>query len=60
MRFKTLLVMGLFASACGCGGDNIADANKNLKPIDPDAAKNLKPAGAGNAGPSAPKAQTPP
>lgn len=44
---------------CGCGGDKIAEENKNLKPVTAKAS-DLQPAGVGkSAGPSQPKASAP-
>ena len=60
MRAKCLTLAVAIGLACGCS-DNVADHNKNLQPINPDAMKNLKSAGAsGPSGPAVGKASAPP
>lgn len=56
-----IVSLSLCVGLSGCGGSEQDAANKDLKPVSPDAKASLKPTGAGSPGGASPqKASTPP
>lgn len=56
-NFAKILVLFAVVALIGCSGDKAAEANKNLKPVDPNAPKpqGASAAGGGSAGASVAK-----